>query len=77
MRKKFSVLALVFVLCSAVFAGDIPSPPAHAPDAMPTPPVTIEVIDNPPGAPESFDDPIIDGLAEAALNVLHIMLALF
>ena len=77
MRKTFSTLALVLALGATVLAGDIPSPPAPSPAQMSDSTLAAEEIINPLSSTQSPDEQFADGLAEAALNVLNSVLALF
>ena len=77
MRKTLCASVLVLALCGSAFAGDIGCPPVAAPGDIPNPPLAAGDITNPPSATQSSDDQTADGLAEAALNVLNSVLALF
>jgi hypothetical protein len=78
MRKTLAAQVLVLVLCSNVFAGDIPSPPAPATICDPGDPAcaTADVPDS-PSAIQSSDEQTADGLVGAALTVLDSVLTLF
>lgn len=77
MRKTLSASLIVLALCSTVFAGDIPSPPAPCAGDINNPPLTAGDIPSPPNAIQTPDDQTADGLAGAALTVLDSVLALF
>ncbi|MBV8856302.1 MAG: hypothetical protein JOZ02_05000 [Acidobacteria bacterium] len=77
MRKTLSASILVLALCSTVFAGDIPSPPAPCAGNISNPPLSAGDILSPPNAIPSPVDQTAGGLAGAALTVLDSVLALF
>lgn len=77
MRKTFSALVLVLALGSTVLAGDIPSPPAPAPDNHTNTSFSSEETSPTSSETVPSDEQTADLFAEAALTVLDSVLALF
>ena len=77
MRKTLYALVLVLLLSGSTLAGDINNPPVAAPGDAGCPPHAAGDISRPPSGIQSPDDQTANGLAEAALDILDIALALF